>query len=401
MIGSVLLALQLAAAGQPIAVRDDVRELSVPVASGEHGPLLHVQALDPLLPTTVRALAERRFEVTLAGVTIALVEEAPFARIGSAVLPLAASPVIREGMLAVPVQLLTDILPRYSKMVRYDARLRELRVLRPAAAPPAVAGGTASPTMARPAQPGRTDRPKRRTVVVDAGHGGTDPGTGSSFGGGVRLVEKEVTLEVARRLRQALVQRGLGVVMTRDRDTLIALSDRGRIANERHGDLFISIHVNAPSPRWRNPESVRGFETYFLAEAKTEDAKRVEEMENQSIRFETEAAAIDDDALSFIIADMAQNEHLRESSDLAEKIQRHLNATHPGPNRGVRQAGFRVLVTAYMPAVLVEIGFATNRAEAEYLKSAAGQRAIAEAIADAAVAYLQHYERRVSSTAAP
>ena len=174
-----------------------------------------------------------------------------------------------------------------------------------------------------------------------------------------------------------------------------ALGDRGRIANASHADLFLSIHVNAPNMKWKNPGGARGVETYFLAEAKTEDARRVERMENEAIRFETTADAKQGDPLSFIINDMAQNEHLRESSELAELVQRELAEMHPGPNRGVKQAGFRVLVTAFMPAVLIEIGFGSNAAEAKYISGAAGQRKLAAAIADAAVEYLAHYERRV------
>ena len=101
------------------------------------------------------------------------------------------------------------------------------------------------------------------------------------------------------------------------------------------------------------------------------------------------------DPLSFIMADMAQNEHLRESSELADRIQRRLARAHPGPSRGVKQAGFRVLVTAFMPAVLVEIGFGTNAAEAAYLSDPSRQEQLAAAIADAALAYLERYERRV------
>jgi N-acetylmuramoyl-L-alanine amidase len=118
-------------------------------------------------------------------------------------------------------------------------------------------------------------------------------------------------------------------------------------------------------------------------------------MENESVRFETGADLSRDDPLSYILSDMKQNEHLRESSELADLIQQGLSTMHPGPNRGVKQAGFRVLVTAFMPAVLVEIGFGTNRKEAEYLNSATKQAAIASAIADAAVQYLRRYERRV------
>jgi N-acetylmuramoyl-L-alanine amidase len=216
--------------------------------------------------------------------------------------------------------------------------------------------------------------------------------------GSFTIHEKDITLSIARRVGRRLRAEGVAVVYTRTADTLIALSDRGRIANEAGGDLFVSIHVNAPSPAWKSPAAARGFETYFLAEAKTEDARRVEQMENEVVRFETPRAAQKGDALSFIVTDMLQNEHLRESSELAELVQRHLAATHPGPSRGVKQAGFRVLVTAFMPSVLVEVGFGTNAAEARYLASEKGQEQIAAAIAAATVEYLGRYERRVSGS---
>jgi N-acetylmuramoyl-L-alanine amidase len=238
-------------------------------------------------------------------------------------------------------------------------------------------------------------RVSRARVVVDAGHGGRDPG-GPMRG---TFSEKDVTLQVALKVGDALRARGVDVVFTRTKDTLVALDDRGRIANQARGDVFISIHVNAANPGWRNPAAARGFETYFLAEAKTEDARRVEEMENQSVQYESESAATAHDALSFILSDMKQNEHLRESSDLAEVVQRHLDMVHPGTNRGVKQAGFRVLVSAFMPAILVELGFGTNKDDAAFMSSPLKQRMMASAIADATTEYLQRYQRRVGNGA--
>jgi N-acetylmuramoyl-L-alanine amidase len=185
--------------------------------------------------------------------------------------------------------------------------------------------------------------------------------------------------------------------MTRSTDTLIALSDRGRIANAKKGDVFLSIHVNAANPNWKQPGAARGFETYFLSEAKTEDARRVEAMENEVVKYEISSNVAANDPLSFIVHDMEQNQHLRESSELAATVQRALAKMHPGPNRGVKQAGFRVLVTAFMPAVLIEIGFGTNAAEARYLRDPQRQREIAASIADATVAYLAGYQRRTNA----
>ncbi|MFN9424621.1 N-acetylmuramoyl-L-alanine amidase, partial [Gemmatimonas sp.] len=143
------------------------------------------------------------------------------------------------------------------------------------------------------------------------------------------------------------------------------------------------------------PGAARGFETYFLAEAKTEDERRVEAMENEAVRFETTADVNRDDPLGFIMRDMAQNEHMRESARLAQLVQAGMRTVHPGPNRGVKQAGFRVLVTAFMPAVLVEIGFGTNRNEAAYMTASERQAELASRIADAVVRYLAEYERKV------
>jgi N-acetylmuramoyl-L-alanine amidase len=237
----------------------------------------------------------------------------------------------------------------------------------------------------------------RPIVVVDAGHGGPDRGmTGPIGKGGPKIHEKDITLAVAKQLGRALMRRGIDVVYTRTKDTLIDLSDRGRIANNAGGALFISIHVNAASPSWKDPGAARGFETYFLSDARTEDDLRVEEMENASVRFETVADVAREDPLSFILSDMKQNEHLRESSELAGTIQRSLETVHPGPSRGVKQAGFRVLVTSFMPSVLVELGFGTNPAEARFLADPAKQESLAKSIADATVAYLKAYEKRVA-----
>jgi N-acetylmuramoyl-L-alanine amidase len=237
----------------------------------------------------------------------------------------------------------------------------------------------------------------RPIVVIDAGHGGPDGGmTGPLAIRGGKIHEKDITLAVAKRLGAALRRREVDVIYTRTKDTLIDLDDRGRIANNAGGALFISIHVNAASPRWKNPSAARGFETYFLSDARTEDDLRVEEMENASVRFETTADVAKEDPLSFILSDMKQNEHLRESSELAHAIQRTLEDVHPGPSRGVKQAGFRVLVTSFMPSVLIELGFGTNPAEAQFLADPSKQDAVARSIADATVAYLKAYEKRVS-----
>lgn len=268
-----------------------------------------------------------------------------------------------------------------------------------AASPPVHPAARRAPAQAPTRTASRVPKPKQRLapVVIDAGHGGVDPGGPMLTRAGQR--EKDITLQVALKLGDALKLRGIDVVYTRTKDTLIALADRGRIANQAGGDVFISVHVNAANKHWRNPSATRGFETYFLAEAKTEDARRVEAMENEAMRFEGAATVDSSDPLSFILRDMEQNQYLRESANLAEIVQRRLAQVHPGPNRGVKQAGFHVLVTALMPAVLLEIGFGTNAAEAAFLSSPVRQQAIARVVADATAEYLERYHRRVGSGA--
>src|SRR5688500_9674285 len=276
---------------------------------------------------------------------------------------------------------MTDLLPRTAPGVTFDTR-RAVLTRHVAATPPAAPAG----------------RPKVFTVVVDAGHGGPDRGMRGPIGASWEIREKDITLDVALALKEVLAEKGVNVVMTRSSDTLIALSDRGRIANARKGDVFLSIHVNAANPRWKQPGAARGFETYFLSEARTEDARRVEAMENEVVKYEIANDVAANDPLSFIVHDMEQNQHLRESSELAATMQRSLARMHPGPNRGVKPAGLRVLVTAFMPAVLVEIGFGTNAAEARFLRDPKRQREIATSIADATIDYLAGYQRRASPT---
>jgi N-acetylmuramoyl-L-alanine amidase len=155
----------------------------------------------------------------------------------------------------------------------------------------------------------------------------------------------------------------------------------------------VSIHVNAMPPGRRQAQ-VSGVETYFLSDAKTEDQKRVAQMENDALRFEN--APVMEGPLGFILRDLQLNEYLRESARLAELVQTKVAGIHPGEDRGVQQGPFLVLAAARRPAILVEAGFATNRTDGAFLASARGQHKIATAIADGVVAYLLEFERRLA-----
>jgi N-acetylmuramoyl-L-alanine amidase len=398
-----LLAVQLAAVqatAPALVIRDARRVTRVPTVASAHGPLVKLSALSPMLELSLHHDSTSWYTAEIWGTRLQLEAGAPMVRIGETVRPLAASPEVRGGQLYVPLQLVSEIFPDAVPNTRWDAVASQLVVFAASGASetpprrPASSGGSSAPAPAR-AKSGR------RTVIVDAGHGGVDNGMTGPIGGGPRIYEKNITLAVAKKLGAQLAARGVNVVYTRTTDTLIALDDRGKIANRAQGDLFISIHVNAANPNWKDPGGARGFETYFLSEAHTEDARRVEQMENDAARFETASSSLSsDDPLSFILSDMRQNEHLRESSELADDIQAKLRTMHPGPSRGVKQAGFRVLVTAHMPAVLVEIGFGTNPSEARYISNPDKQDALAAAISDAAIDYLNGYEARVRGTRA-
>ncbi|MGQ0713321.1 MAG: N-acetylmuramoyl-L-alanine amidase family protein [Gemmatimonadaceae bacterium] len=392
MISAFLLALQAGIMPPSVvSARAGTVETVVPLVETSAGRVLRLDRLAPALPVAVRGDGTGRFVVSLFDLSVNLADQIPYARVNEQLIPLGSAPIVDREVLLVPLQFVSETLPRLAPTrLMYDPVRGELRVLG------TTAGGRAVPAAAPSDRVPARPRAKRR-VVVDAGHGGPDNGMTGPIRGGPKIVEKDIVLRVARELERSLERRGVEVIMTRTKDTLIALSDRGRIANQKGADLFLSIHVNAANMRWHRPGDARGFETYFLAEARTEDARRVEQMENESVRFETGAHAPKDDPLSFIINDMAQNEHLRESGELASAVQRRLGDVLPGPSRGVKQAGFRVLVTAFMPAVLIEIGFGTNQQDARFLASAANQRQIAETIAAATMEYLESYERRLGT----
>jgi len=420
-----LLALQIAAPTF-IVVRDGATVTSVPVTINGGEASVRADVLMKAMRGMLVTGTNLHYTLVLPRTRLDLIDGIPFAKSANLTIPLNRAPQVRGGQLYLPFQFVTDVIPRFGGGYSYDVARGELRAstsqVADGALPARTANPTASPTASvtpptstqptasapppasapttTPAPPRVIRKPAtaRRVVVIDAGHGGPDNGMTGPIGNPAWFVEKDVTLSVAKKIATVLRARGVDVLLTRTTDTLIALSDRGRIANSNRGDVFISIHVNAPGARTAAAARERGFETYFLAEAKTEDERRVQDMENESVKFETGANAPKGDPLSFIITDMAQNEHLRESSDLAQTIQNGLIEVHPGPNRGVQQANFAVLRGSYMPAALVEIGFGSNQSEATFLSDQDNQRALARSIAASVIAYLVHYESRVGGT---
>ncbi len=339
-------------------------------------------------------------EITIARQPFRFLIGAPFYVYDNHVQPLAGTVTLTHDTLYLPLQVVAELLPRlFGQRYSYDAGRGWL--VEAGARPPAppVADAPAAVVMADPTPRLPSGIRPGHLVTIDPGHGGVDPGNpGLFFPHGIH--EKDVTLQIGLLVRDELRRRGVSVRMTRSTDTLIALGDRGAYCSDGC-DLFLSIHINS-LPKRPGYTAARGFETYFLAEAKTEDARRVARMENEAVRFEAAPAETGPaGGLDYILKDLQLNEHLRESAQLAEAVQDNLEQVHAGTNRGVKQAGFMVLTTARRPAVLAELGYSTNPADGALLTKVSSQKALASALADAVVEYLREYERRTDTSGVP
>lgn len=249
----------------------------------------------------------------------------------------------------------------------------------PAAAAALLAGCAAVPVPSRATSRTPSPLPSRmaapiRTIVVDAGHGGKDPGT-SHYG----LREKHLALDIARRLRDELAASGFSVSMTRDRDEFLSLSRRPSIANRMQADLFVSVHVNANHQR-----RVSGVEVYYPRES-VMDA-------SGALPPRVQAAEVDGLTASVrqILWDLVLSRSRRKSVTMAHDVCRAMQHRLGARCRGTHGARFVVLREAWMPAVLVEVGYLSNRREAQQLRRSAYRATIAKAIAEGVVSYVNH-----------
>ncbi len=251
-------------------------------------------------------------------------------------------------------------------------------------ASPLPAGSPPSAAPARAAAPAPPEVGVLKTVVIDPGHGGAEVGAKGTGG----TLEKDLTLAIARKLRAALTNSlGLQAFLTRDRDQELALDDRAAFANNYKADLFISIHANAS----RSPVA-RGSEVFFLAYQSTdEESRRVAAQEGDFVASTLAPSGSD---LALILWDMAQAEHLEESSALASRLQEELAEVTGSQGRGIKQAPFRVLVGAAMPAVLVEVAFISNAEEEKLLASDAYQTKVVGALVKGVARYQQQLRQR-------
>jgi N-acetylmuramoyl-L-alanine amidase len=316
--------------------------------------------------------------------------------------------------LLLPLQFVIDLLPgMLPAAYRFDPRSQTLYVegavseARPAnprgvgssgsggggapgsALPPSVLPASPEPADPPPSPPGER-APRSRVVVIDPGHGGAEPGAVGP--GGTR--EKTIALAVALALARELARDPwIEVHLTRDRDVAVPIWGRGEQATMWKGDrpgVFVSIHANAVPDR----PGVRGFETYFLSEARTEHERRVAAAENAPLLQENPdapMAGLDDPLLAGILRDLITFDHQHWSALLAEKVQRELATFHPGPDRGVKQGPFAVITNALMPSVLVELGFISNREEEQLMVRPEFHRQSAVALANAIRAFFDRY----------
>jgi N-acetylmuramoyl-L-alanine amidase len=229
-------------------------------------------------------------------------------------------------------------------------------------------------------------------VVLDAGHGGKDPGRPTNFG----YKEKDIALKIVLKVGENLSKhKNIKVIYTRKTDVFIELRQRAKIANKADADLFVSIHCNA------HDSQAHGTETYVLGLGRNESNFRVAKEENEVIfyedDYETNYEGFDPDSPETLIGlTLMQEDYLDQSILLARTIQDNFTNRLKRKNRGVKQAVFWVLHNTYMPSVLIETGFITNKKEGDYLNSVEGNTNISKSISDAILDYKSNLNPEIS-----
>jgi N-acetylmuramoyl-L-alanine amidase len=291
-------------------------------------------------------------------------------------------PLLIEGQSWIPLELvLTKSFQGFaSSRVKWDYAAKVLDVAKEG-------GFSISPPAPRPAQPGakKFQKASRRvkTIVIDPGHGGKDPGAVASDG----TKEKDIVLDIALRLYKLLKKDGsFNAILTRKADNFLPLASRTMIANSARADLFISIHTNASYKK-----STRGFEVYFMSDRASDDeAQDVANTENAVIELEDSSEPKSN--VNTILWSMAMNEFMNESGECCSFVKQAFGEMF-SDNRGVKQAGFYVLKGAHMPSVLVEAGFLTNSRDRKILKKSSNRQLIAEKLYGAIREYKNWSER--------
>ncbi len=225
-------------------------------------------------------------------------------------------------------------------------------------------------------------------VVLDAGHGGKDHGAIGTN----KVREKDVNLAVTLRVGELIKQnmKGVKVVYTREKDEFVELVDRGKIANKANGKLFVSFHCNSTPEK---PSKATGYEVYLLRPGKTKDAIAIAEFENSVIQYESNPSQYKElNEENFILVTMAHASYMKYSEKFAEILNENMSVDTRLKSRGIKQAGFYVLVGASMPGVLIELGFISNPTDEKYLASERGKSDLAMSIYNSIKAYKEYYD---------
>ena len=230
-------------------------------------------------------------------------------------------------------------------------------------------------------------------VVIDAGHGGHDVGAV-----GAKACEKNINLGVALKLGKLIEENcsNTKVVYTRKTDRFLTLQERANVANKAHGNLFISIHTNSVDKKNKNRKSINGAATYVLGMHKNDDNLAVAMRENSVMKLEKDYSTTyegfdPNSSESYIIFEISQNQHVKQSLELASRVQQEFTKVAKRKNNGVRQAGFWVLARTSMPAVLVELDFICNPTVESFLDSESGQEKLAKSLFNAVKSYKASY----------
>ncbi|MGL1936441.1 MAG: N-acetylmuramoyl-L-alanine amidase [Fibrobacterales bacterium] len=234
--------------------------------------------------------------------------------------------------------------------------------------------------------------PKRKikNIIIDAGHGGRDPGAQ-----GLRYNEKDISLKVAKKLEKILKKKGYNPILTRKKDVYLTLKQRPEFATKHEGDMFISLHCNAIGGTPRKKQRVRGFKMYILRAAKSEDDKAIARRENAAIEEVSHGSKKEITPVEWILLEHQLNLFTKESEQLAGHLVESFSDHQSGVRKmgyGAGQAGFYVLVGAFMPAVLIEMGFISNPKEEVYMGSESGSSDLAESIYKAIHQYKNEIE---------
>ncbi len=228
-------------------------------------------------------------------------------------------------------------------------------------------------------------------VVLDPGHGGKDPGCIGPSG----VMEKDIVLSIGLKVRDNLRKKnGLRVFMTRNSDIFIPLAERTKFANDKKAHLFVSIHADAVDGDAKRKQSTNGYKIYFLSQAKNEEDKMAAMRENAVIKLEDQPQRYSH--LQNVLIELAGNEYLRESQEFCILLDQKFNATLgkkiPRLHLGVGQANFWVLNGAFMPSVLIETGFLSNKKEEKLLSNDNFQNEMAAAISGVILDFYKKYE---------